>query len=93
MMVVYDGVIRDNVVVLPDGVRLPEGTPVEVRPRVGETRDDDSAAVDAELSAAGLLEEMPGDQGASATETSSNDFEPVPFTGRPLSEHIIEERR
>jgi len=38
MMAVYDGVIRDNVVVLPDGMRLPEGTPVEVRPRVGSAR-------------------------------------------------------
>ncbi len=91
-MAVYDGVIRDNVVVLPDGVRLPEGTPVEVRPRVGGARDDDSAAVDAELSAAGMLEETPGDHDADAT-ADSNDFEPVPFTGRPLSEQIIEERR
>lgn len=37
-MAVYDGVIRDNVVVLPDGVRLPEGTPVEAPPRVGGAR-------------------------------------------------------
>lgn len=92
-MVVYDGVIRDNVVVLPDGVRLPEGTPVEVRPRVGGTRDDDdSVAVDAELRAAGLLEEAPDDLDAGVA-AGGDDFEPVPFTGRPLSEQIIEERR
>jgi len=92
-MVVYDGVIRDNVVVLPEGVCLPEGTPVEVRPRVVSARaDDDSAAVDVELRAVGLLEEMPEglDGGVAAV---SDDFEPVPFTGRPLSEQIIEERR
>ncbi|MDQ2831232.1 MAG: hypothetical protein M3Y74_19560 [Chloroflexota bacterium] len=93
-MAVYDGVIRDNVVVLPDGVRLPDGTPVEVRPRVAGTRDDDdSAAVDAELRAAGLLEEMPVDLSVGAATTEGDDFEPVPFTGRPLSEQIIEERR
>jgi len=48
--------------------------------------------VDAELSAAGLLEETPGDHDADAT-ADSNDFEPVPFTGHPLSEQIIKERR
>ncbi len=93
-MVAYEGVIRDNVVVLPDGVRLPDGTPVEVRPRVEGARDgDDSAAVDAELRAAGLLEEMPDDAGAGVAATDGDDVEPVPFTGRPLSEQIIEERR
>lgn len=91
-MVVYDGVIRDNVVVLPDGVRLPDGTPVEVRPRVAGARDDDdSAAVDAELRATGLLEEASDDRDGGAA--VGDDFEPVPFTGRPLSEQIIEERR
>ncbi len=93
-MAVYDGVIRDNVVVLPDGMRLPDGTPVEVRPRVAGTRDDDdSAAVDAELRADGLLDEPLDDLDADAAATDRDDFEPVPFTGRPLSEQIIEERR
>jgi len=48
--------------------------------------------VDAELSAAGLLEETPGDKGA-GERAHSNDFEPMPFSGRPLSEQIIAERR
>ncbi len=92
-MVVYDGVIRDNVVVLPAGVRLPEGTTVEAPPRVGGARDDDdSAAVDAELRAAGLLDEAPDDPDVGAA-VDGDDFEPVPFTGRPLSEQIIAERR
>ncbi len=93
-MAPYDGVVRDNVVVLPDDVRLPDGTPVEVRPRVGDARDDDdSAAVDAELRAAGLLDETLDDLDVGAAATDRDDFEPVPFNGRPLSEQIIEERR
>lgn len=93
-MAPYDGVVRDNVVVLPDDVRLPDGTPVEAPPRVGGARDDDdSAAVDAELRAAGLLDETPDDLDVGAAATGRDDFEPVPFIGGPLSEQIIEERR
>lgn len=90
----YDGVVRDNVVVLPEGVRLPEGTPVEVRTRVrGDSDGDDTPAVDAELRADGLLDEIPGDLGTGVAPTDGDDFEPVSFTGRPLLEQIIEERR
>jgi hypothetical protein len=86
-MAVYYGVVRNNVVILPDDVRLPDGAPVEVRPRVVNERDD-SVIVDEELRAAGLLEDMPAESTPDATP-----FEPVSYTGRPLSEQIIEERR
>lgn len=56
-MVVYYGVVRDNRIELEGGARLAEGQRVEVRPQ-GAARDD-SAAVDADLRAAGWLEDLP----------------------------------
>ncbi len=86
-MTVYYGVTRDNKIILPDDLHLPDGIPVEVRPNLTDASDD-SVAVDEELRAAGLFANIPVKE---ALDDAT--FEPVPFTGRPVSEHIIEERR
>lgn len=86
-MAVYYGIVRDKQVVVAGGVPLADGVRVEVRPQ-NTDEVDDSAAVDAELRAAGLLEDTPAQAPAPA-----EPFKPVMVRGEPLSEQIIRERR
>ena len=89
---IYHGVARGNVVVLPDGVEIPDGLPVEIR--VLESHDAAAGpepAVDRlqqRLRERGLLREIRG-----PAPVASGDRTPVPVEGQPLSEMIIEERR
>lgn len=85
-MTVYYGVIRNNTVMLPDDVRLPDGVPVEVRPRIVDEQDESVA--DDILRSEGLLEDEPPD-----VPRARAPFEPVVVQGEPLSEQIIRERR
>jgi hypothetical protein len=86
------GVVRGNVVVLPEDAALPDGLRVEVRPLVPLAHPD---AIEVEgrfkqqLVEMGLLEKVrrpvpiPADV----------DRRPIEVEGKPLSELIIEERR
>lgn len=86
-MVVYYGIVKDKQVVVEGGVPLADGVPVEVRPQ-NLDEVDDSAAVDAELRAAGLLEDTPSQE-----PVPGEPFKPVTVRGEPLSEQIMRERR
>lgn len=92
-MSVYHGVVRDQVVVLPPGVQVAEGTPVEIRVRLPRRRR--RAGVTTEdlfrrrLVETGLLCETK----AAYLVEPAGDRTPVQVKGKLLSETIIEERR
>ena len=90
-MAVYYGVVQGNHIELEGGVRLAEGTRVEVRPLPADAGDMAAAEelVKARLRAAGLLALAP----AADDEADDEEFEPVVVRGEPLSEEIIRERR
>jgi hypothetical protein len=85
-----DGIVRDAHIELEGGVRLTEGTRVEVRPRPADAGPEiaTEADVQARLRAASLLAPaLPADV------EDDLDFDPVEVAGEPLSEQIIRERR
>ena len=92
-MTIYYGVVRSNVVELPDGVGLADGLMVEVH--VLDPDVETSADVSAEeqfkqgLVAAGLLREIKRPE----QQPLSGDRTPVTVEGIPLSELIVQERR
>ena len=89
-MAVYYGVVRDARIELEGGVRLAEGTRVEVRPQQADAGPAiaTEADVQARLRAAGLLTPaLPAD------DEDDQPFEPVVVAGEPLSEQVIRERR
>ena len=93
----YRGVVKDNIVVLTEGVELADGQRVEVRviPNGESTGDENSIQVDREeeiqrhLFEIGLLSEI---KRPSRTEPPG-DRRPIKVRGKPVSEMIIEERR
>lgn len=90
-MIVYHGVVRGQVVVLPEDVQLDEGSLVEVR--VPSRKRSKPARTEAEfkqrLLLAGLLREIKTPILISPT----GDRGPIHVRGRPLSQTIVEERR
>lgn len=93
MTTIYRGVIKDRVVVLPEGVELADGSEVEVHVLASDADTTPRAripdAVKDELLARGLVIEFK-DPPMVAPE---GDRTPVRVEGKPLSEMIIEERR
>lgn len=90
MSVVY-GTVRSNVVVLPEGTQLPEGSTVEIRLPQRRSRRGSVAAASVfnqQLLKAGLLTEIKPT--VALTYSAS---EPVAVPGKPLSEIVIEDRR
>lgn len=90
-MAIYRGVVKDKVVVLPESVRLAEGTEVEVRPLSESESSEELAerAFEQRLLEKGLLTEI---KRPSRTEPEG-DRTPVKVKGKPTSQMIIEERR
>jgi hypothetical protein len=93
----YRGVVKDNIVVLPEGVELADGQRVEVRviPNGESTGDESPKQADPEeeiqrhLFELGLLSEI---KRPSRMEPPG-DRRPIKVRGKPVSEMIIEERR
>jgi hypothetical protein len=92
-MTIYHGIVRGNLVVLPEGVRLEEGLRVEVR-----TLSQDDALTEEEqreeqfrnrLVATGLLRENK----RLSRQAPDGNHTPIQGEGKPLSQTIIEERR
>lgn len=92
-MPVYQGVVKDNAVVLPEGVQLDDGLVVEVVVPTNELAADDLAAREAafrqHLIDTGRLIQPP----AGANRQAVTLIEPVEVEGVPLSEMIIADRR
>lgn len=91
-MPVYRGVVKDNVIVLPEGVHLDEGLIAEVRiPPVVAKQPWAAHPEDRfkqRLAELGLLREIKTPSGV-----SGGDRTPIQVKGKPLSQTIIEERR
>ena len=92
-MVIYRGVVKDGVVVLPDDADLPDGQQVEVRivpvSPEGTWDDERERRFVLHLREAGYLSSPEGP----APDQAEDDFAPIEVSGIPLSQMIIEERR
>ena len=93
-MQTYYGVVRGNVVVLPEGVHLADGSTVEVRvPDLSSSRATDEAARETlfmqDLMEAGLVLNPP----YLDADLPSIERRLIQVQGTPLSQMIIEERR
>jgi hypothetical protein len=92
-MATYHGVVRSNVVVLPDDVALADGTRVEVRVSDDVAQGGDERRREElfkqELLSAGLLAEIK----APIHSPELGERTLIEVRGKPLSETIIEERR
>ena len=90
---VYYGVVKGNVVLLPEGVQLSEGLRVEIRAAGAEAQAPDEAAAEAlflaDLQAAGLLLQIP----PGSAPQPVVDRRPIRISGPPLSQAVIEDRR
>ena len=87
-MQVYEGIVKDRVVLLPEDVHLDEGLRVEVRiPEAGEETPE--ALYKRRLMDVGLLGEIRRPSGPG----TDQDRTPIQVKGKPLSEQIMEERR
>jgi hypothetical protein len=87
-MRVLEGIVRDRVVVLPDGVQLEEGLQVEVHIR-DAGQDSRESLFRQRLREAGLLE---GTQ-EPLLQLPDKNRRPIQVKGKPLSEQVIEDRR
>lgn len=87
-MQVYEGIVKDRVVLLPEDVHLAEGQRVEVRIReVGQESPEE--LFKKRLVEVGLLEEIRRPPWPLADQ----DRTPIQVRGKPLSVQIVEERR
>ncbi|MBI2875889.1 MAG: hypothetical protein HYY20_03305 [Candidatus Tectomicrobia bacterium] len=91
-MPAYRGIVKDNVVVLPEGVHLDEGLIVEVRIPPVEANpsgpDHPEDRFKQRLVELGLLKEI-----KIPSVVPGGDRTPIQVKGKPLSQTIIEERR
>lgn len=90
-MRVYRGVVKDNVVVLPQNAQLEEGTEVEIRPllQIEEAKEESPhEALKRKLQEAGLVLEF-----IDPSQAQLEDFEPIKVEGLAASQMIVEERR
>lgn len=92
-MTIYHGIVKDNLVVLPEGVRLEEGLTVEVRTfSQNDTLTEEEQREEQfrdRLVKTGLLRENK----RVSTQAPEGDRTPIQVEGKPLSQTIIEERR
>jgi hypothetical protein len=87
-MQVYEGIVKDRVVLLPEDVHLDEGLRVEVRiPEAGQ--ETPVELYKKRLVEVGLLEEIR----RPSRPRTDQDRTPIKVKGKPLSEQIMEERR
>jgi predicted DNA-binding antitoxin AbrB/MazE fold protein len=87
-MQVYEGIVKDRVVLLPNNVHLDEGQRVEIRIReVGHESPEELFKT--RLVEVGLLEEIR----RPSLPLAGQDRTLIQVKGKPLSEQIIEERR
>jgi hypothetical protein len=87
-MQVYEGIVKDRVVLLPENVHLDEGLRVEVRVSTAEQESREEMFKE-RLVEAGLIERIRKPSWPLVEE----DRIPIRVKGKPLSEQIVEERR
>jgi hypothetical protein len=96
-MAVYQGIVKDNVVLLPEEAHLQDGTQVEVKvvsAAIREHRSPESLETAEEAFEQGLLEKglILEIKRPSLTE-SKGDRRPIKVKGKPMSQMVIEDRR
>ncbi|HKP52253.1 MAG TPA: hypothetical protein VJ183_06330 [Chloroflexia bacterium] len=92
-MIVYPGTVKGNVIVLPEGVHLEDGTAVEVRALPAEQQQREQEMEDEfeqHLFEVGLLSEIKPPQPVTLPD---GDRTPLKVPGKPLSQMVIEDRR
>ena len=95
-MPVYYGVVKDNMVALPEGAHLDDGTRVEIRSLapgdpVSNQPPESTLELKRRLVEAGLLEDIrPASTVAVQTDV---DRSPAVVRGKPMSQLVIEDRR
>ena len=87
-MQIYEGIVKDRVVLLPEDVHLDEGLRVEVRVSRAE-QESREETFKKRLVEAGLITRIRKPSWPLAEE----DRIPIQVKGQPLSEQIVEERR
>ena len=87
-MEIYEGIVKDRVVLLPEDVHLDEGLRVEVRVSRPE-QESREETFKKRLVEAGLITRIRKPSWPLAEE----DRIPIQVKGQPLSEQIVEERR
>jgi hypothetical protein len=87
-MQVYEGIVQERVVVLPEGVHLDDGLRVEVWVREAG-KEPAEELFKKRLVEAGLIEGIR----RSSWPLAEGDRTPMRVKGKPLSELIIQERR
>jgi hypothetical protein len=87
-MQVYEGIVKDRVVLLPEYVHLDEGLRVEVR-ILEAGQETPEGLYKKRLMEVGLLGEIRRPSGP----VMDQDRTPIKVKGKPLSEQIMEERR
>ena len=92
-MAIYEGIVKNSTIVLPEGIHLADGTRVEVRtlPQDDRPTEEDlrEELFREELVASGLLlknKRVPRRE-------PEGDRTPIQVEGEPLSQMIIRERR
>ncbi len=89
----YYGVVRNQVVVLPDDVEITDGTVVEIRVITTAGPADERLSPDSSLAerlvASGLMREVK----PPLAKVPEGDRTPIRVAGEPLSETIIRDRR
>jgi hypothetical protein len=87
-MQVYEGIVKDRVVLLPDDVHLDEGLRVEIRIREAG-QESPEELFKKRLVEVGLLEAIR----KPSWPLADQDRTPIQVKGKPLSEQIMEDRR
>jgi hypothetical protein len=93
MMTVYRGIVRGRTIELAEPTDLPDGTEVEVRPAPPPETETDRQQREQtfreQLLETGRIWSLPSQDERARLKNPT----PVPITGAPLSETIIEDRR
>ena len=87
MDVIY-ATVKQNIIHLPEGVSLSDGTQVEIRTRQPAQEAEAEMRFKEELLKLGVLSHI-----AKRTSATRRKFKPVVIPGPPLSEQIIADRR
>jgi hypothetical protein len=91
-MTTYHGIVKDNAIVLPEGVHLEDGTAVEVRALTVEQQTVQEAedTFEQHLFEVGLLSEI---KPPPPLTPPDGDRTPLKVPGKPLSQMVIKDRR
>lgn len=87
-MQVYEGIVQDRVIVLPEGIQLEDGLRVEIRIRE-PGQDPAEELFKQRLVEKGLIETIK----RPSRGLPDQDRTPIEVKGQPLSEQVIEDRR